>query len=69
MNEVRRGWLHLDGFAGKTTQRVIIVGETRTKYRIRADGDAVRLAGQSRSISGDETALVPKRAVSERLTN
>jgi hypothetical protein len=69
MSDIRRGWLHLDGFAGKSAQRVIIVGETRTQYRIRADGDAVRLAGPGRSITGEETALVPKRSVSDRLTN
>lgn len=62
---IRRAWLHLEG--ERSHQRVVIVGETARRYRIRADGEPVRLP--SRTISGDETALVPRYAVSERIVN
>jgi len=59
-----RGFVCLGGWAGRTEQEVVIVGETPQRYRIRSiDGKTVRLAGRCRSIQGDATALVPKRAI------
>jgi hypothetical protein len=68
------GWLHLDGWGGRTKQAVVIVDETPKRYRITPDiifasreGEkSVRLAGRRRSLAFHETALVPKRAVSRR---
>lgn len=42
--------------------RVVIVGETAKRYRIRAD-KPTRLAGRNRWLKPGETALVPKHAV------
>jgi hypothetical protein len=61
------GWLRLDGWAGRSKAAVVVVGETSMRYRIRAAGpDPVKLAGRSRWISGIQTALVPKHAVTHR---
>lgn len=60
-------WLHLDGWEGRTKQPVIVVAETRTRYRITPMGpDPVRLAGRSRLLGVGGTALVPKYAITRR---
>jgi len=56
------GTLHIDGWAGRIDQRVDVVGETRTRYRIRAI-ERTKLAGRGRWLHRGETALVPKAAV------
>lgn len=53
--------LHLDGWEGRTRQTVCVVGETPTRYRIRAI-DRTRLAGP-RWLDPGATALVPKYAI------
>lgn len=55
------GLLCLDGWHGRSEDRVLIVGETPKRYRIRAI-EWTRLAGR-RSIEVGQEALVPKRAV------
>jgi hypothetical protein len=53
----------LNGWGGLWWQKVLVIGETRQRYRIKSpDGERVGLA-RGRSIRGDETALVPKHAV------
>jgi hypothetical protein len=57
--------IHLDGWAGRSADQVVVVGETPKRYRIRTAGDkAVRLAGRNRYLSPGETVLVPKAAIS-----
>ncbi len=61
------GWLHLDGWEGRTKQPVKVVGETPKRYRITPEGETpVRLAGRSRSVSPGETSLVPKYSITKR---
>lgn len=56
--------LFLDGWAGRRSQPVLIVGETPKRYRIRTTTAApVRLAGRRRWLFEGETVLVPKTAV------
>lgn len=63
-SEARDGEICTDGWAGRQWQRVLIVGETAKRYRVRApEVGAVRLAGRNRWISGEMTALVPKGSV------
>jgi hypothetical protein len=63
------GWLHLDGWEGRTKQPVKVVGQTPKRYRIKPEGDIpVRLAGRSRSVRPGETVLVPKYAVTKRVS-
>lgn len=59
---VRRGCLHLDGWAGRHKQEVEVIGETPKRYRIRAIRET-KLAGRSRYLRSGETALVPKAAL------
>lgn len=59
---VRRAFLHLDGWEGRTRQAVLVLGETKTRYRIGCE-QTVRLAGRCRSIKAGETTLVPKYAI------
>ncbi len=54
--------IHLDGWAGRTTQVVEVIGETPMRYRIKAITDT-RLAGR-RSLAAGSVGLVPKHAVS-----
>lgn len=62
-----RGWLHLDGWAGRTKQPVMVMGNTATKYRITPDGvEEVQLAGAGRKLVTGESELVPKTAVTRR---
>lgn len=63
-----RGWLHLDGWAGRTKHGVLVVGETPKRYRIMSDEhvDGVHLPGRRRFLPVGETALVPKCAVTKK---
>ena len=56
------GFLHLDGWQGRSQQRVRVVGETPKRYRITAISET-RLGGRWRKLSAGETGLVPKRAI------
>lgn len=56
------GWLVLDGWQGITRTQVEVVGETPTRYRIRAI-ELTRLAGRRRWLPPGGVALVPKHAV------
>jgi hypothetical protein len=56
------GLLILQGWAGRRETRVEIVGETPTRYRIRAI-TRTRRAGRSRWLEPGAVALVPKSAV------
>lgn len=61
------GWLHLDGYGGRTVQAIVVMGETPKKYRVTPAGDSLlRLGGRRRFIAPGETALVPRRAVTAR---
>ena len=52
----------IETWAGRSRQSVEIVGETAKNFRVRAlPGETVRLAGRRRSISGEATALIPKK--------
>jgi hypothetical protein len=54
--------LHLDGWSGRRTEVAIVVGETATRYRVRAV-HTIKLAGRRRYLHPGQTALVPKYAV------
>lgn len=56
------GWLTLDGWAGRTRQAVELIGQTPTRWRIRAI-QRTRLAGRRRALEPGQTALVPRRAL------
>jgi hypothetical protein len=60
-----KAWLCFNDWAGFTTVPVVLVGETRTRWRITPDVgvDRIRLAGRRRWLAAGETALVPKTAV------
>jgi hypothetical protein len=58
------GYLQLDGWAGRTQQRVEVVGRTAKRVRIKALG-LTRLAGRRRWLAAGETALVPAHAVTD----
>ena len=61
----RRGaYLCLDGYAGRTEQPVIVVGETPKKFRIEAVG-RTKLGGRNLWIAAGQEALVPKTAIKE----
>ncbi len=53
----------LNGWGGLFEQRVQVVGETPTRYRILAGKEDVRLAGRRRYLRAGATGLVPKHAV------
>lgn len=57
-----RGVLVLSGYAGNSFTPVDVIGETPTKYRIRAL-DRTKLGGRARWLYRGEEALVPKTAV------
>jgi hypothetical protein len=59
---VRKGYIQLDGYAGRSEYAVMVIGETPKRYRIQATA-ATKLAGRSRWLQAGETTLVPKRAV------
>jgi len=56
------GELVLDGWEGRTYQRVEVIGHTPKRLRIRAI-ERTRLAGRRRYLEPGQTALVPTRAV------
>lgn len=61
------GWLHLDGWQGRTQQAITVVGETPKKYRVTPARDSlVRIGGRRRFIGPGETALVPQHAITAR---
>jgi hypothetical protein len=57
--------LLLDGYAGASLQRVLVIGETPQRWRIRAV-ERTKLAGRGRWLEPGGEALVPKHAI--RLT-
>ena len=57
-----RGWMYLDGWAGRASYLVEVVGETPKRWRIKAL-TKVRLPGRERFLLPGETALVPRYAV------
>lgn len=59
---MKRAFLHLDGWEGRTKQPVFVIGETKARYRIGCD-QTTRLAGRCRKIEPGETVLVPKYAI------
>lgn len=60
----RRAKIHMDGWSGRTSFEVVVVGETSKRFRIKTiDSKAVRLAGRNRWLLPGATALVPKRSV------
>lgn len=59
----REALLCVESYAGRIEQRVRVVGETRTRYRVRADFGRVRLGGGFRWLEPGDWTLVPKRAV------
>lgn len=61
----RPAMIVLNSWAGLFEQRgATVVGETPTRYRIRADKpEGLRLAGRNRYLAIGKTALVPKHAV------
>lgn len=68
MTAPRFAWIHLDGWSGRSRQRVEVVGETPTRVRIRAI-ERTRLAGPARYLEPGALALVPRRAVEFDPTN
>lgn len=62
-----KAWVNVTGWQGATRQPAVVIGETPKRWRVAAEpGTALRLGGRDRRISGDQTALVPKHAVSRR---
>ncbi len=55
-------WLVLDDYAGRSLQRVDLVGETRSRVLIRALA-RTRLAGPRRTREAGELVLVPRHAI------
>lgn len=60
--EPRQAYICLDGWAGRSEQAVLVIGETPKRYRIKAVMKTF-LAGRSRAMVAGDTALVPKHAV------
>jgi len=63
---MRPAYLCFNDWAGTREHPVVIVGQTRERYRIRLpDGatEPMKLAGRCRWLRTGETALVPKSAV------
>lgn len=58
----RKGFIQLDGWAGRSESAVDVIGETPKRYRIRAI-NRTKLAGRSRWLDVGQVTLVPKRAV------
>lgn len=58
----RYGTLHLDGYSGRSSTRVEIIGETPKRYRVRAITQT-RTAGRLVYLEPGQVALVPKRAI------
>ena len=62
MGNKRTGILRMDGWEGRTEEKVEIIGETPKRYRIRADR-RIKLAGRDRWLEVGDDVLVPKTAV------
>jgi hypothetical protein len=61
---VRKAFLDLDGWAGRSREPVLVVSETPKRYRIRNPSDEpLRLAGRSRYLRPGAETLVPKSAI------
>jgi hypothetical protein len=60
--------LVLDGYGGRYEQAVDIVGETATRFRIRAI-NRTRLGGRNRILEVGQVALVPKTAIRTGVRN
>ncbi|MDQ6900234.1 MAG: hypothetical protein M3072_12125 [Candidatus Dormibacteraeota bacterium] len=58
----RPAQIHRNGWAGRSSQEVLVVEETAKRYRIQAI-TRTRLAGRRRWLDPGQTALVPKHAV------
>lgn len=54
--------LHIDGFAGRRSHSVKVVGETRKYYRI-STKEPINLGGRYRWLYPEATSLVPKTAI------
>lgn len=59
----RPAWVHFDGWAGRRTVAVHVVGETPRRYRVRIEQDRCKWAGRSQWKNRGDTVLVPKHAV------
>jgi hypothetical protein len=59
---MRLAYLCLDGWEGRTEERVGIIGETPKRYRIVCDR-RIKLAGAQRWLEIGKDVLVPKSAV------
>lgn len=59
----RHAYIQLDGWSGRSETRVLVIGETPKRYRIKAIM-RTKLAGRDRWLDEGQTTLVPKRAVS-----
>lgn len=60
----RDALLALDGWEGRTLERVMVIGQTPTRYVIRNPGpDAVKLAGRNRWLEAGNETWVPQYAV------
>lgn len=57
---VRQAYLCTDGWAGRSEQAVLVVGETPKRYRIKT---VMRTKLPGRWLYAGELALVPKQAV------
>lgn len=57
------GYIQLQGWEGRTQHRVLIVGRTPKRVRIRAI-DRTRLAGRRRWLAPGEESLIPAHALS-----
>jgi hypothetical protein len=57
------GYIHLDGWAGRSQQLVMYVRDTPKRIRIRAI-NRTRLAGRGRWLDPGEEALIPHDAFS-----
>lgn len=58
----RRGWVHIESWAGHSRHEVEYVGETSERFRVRIVGEPWRLRRRRQFRTGD-VVLVPKRAV------
>lgn len=60
-----KAFITLDGWHGRTSQVVTVVGETPKRYRIWNNSfERVALAGRNRWLESGAQTLVPKHAVS-----
>lgn len=62
MEGKKLAYLCLDGWEGRTEERVQIIGETPMRYRIVCDR-RIKLAGRERWLEIGQDVLVPKSAI------